>query len=117
MSLWSCWVPFDDATVENGCMMVVPGSHRCGPCPHEHTQDDYVIPESQYDVAAVKSVPMPRGAGLFFHSLLIHRTAPNSSGHPRRAITMSYMSGKHRYNGKQPEPEYPSIGAHAADLR
>ena len=24
----SCWIALDDATVENGCMHVVPGSHR-----------------------------------------------------------------------------------------
>ncbi|HVX43398.1 MAG TPA: phytanoyl-CoA dioxygenase family protein [Mycobacteriales bacterium] len=110
MSLWSCWVPFDDATPENGCMMVVPGSQNGGARPHQVIQDDYVIPPQAYDEAALRTVPMRRGTGLFFHSLLIHQTAPNTSGNPRRAITMSYLAGQHRYVGSPPEPEYPAIG-------
>lgn len=110
MSLWSCWVPFDDATPENGCMMVVPGSHNGGARRHERTEDDYVIPAQMYDEADMQAVPMRRGTGLFFHSLLIHETAPNTSGRPRRAITMSYLAGKHRYVGPDPEPDYPPIG-------
>jgi hypothetical protein len=109
MSLWSCWVPLDDATAENGCMMVIPGSHRGGPRPHEHTQHDYVIPTEHYDIDAMTTVPMMRGTGLFFHSLLIHGTAPNTSQRPRRAITMSFMGGRHSYNGAEPSPTYPSI--------
>jgi phytanoyl-CoA hydroxylase len=27
----SCWLALDDATVDNGCMTVVPGSHHGGP--------------------------------------------------------------------------------------
>jgi ectoine hydroxylase-related dioxygenase (phytanoyl-CoA dioxygenase family) len=30
MALWSCWMPFDPATLENGCMTAIPGSHKRG---------------------------------------------------------------------------------------
>ena len=32
----SCWVALDDATVENGCMTVIPGSHQWGPIAREY---------------------------------------------------------------------------------
>ncbi len=109
MSLWSCWLPLDDATVENGCMLVIPGSHAGGGLPHEATRDDYVIPDSQYDLDAVIPVPMRRGSGLFFHSLVVHGTAANTSGKSRRAITMSYFGAEHRYTGDGETPEHPVV--------
>lgn len=109
MSLWSCWIPFDDATIENGCMMVIPGSHRDGP--QRHVQDgDYIIPTEDHDVDALLPVPMSRGTGLFFHSLLIHATAANTSAQPRRAVTMSYMGAEHQYTGDGTAPDYPLVG-------
>ncbi len=108
MSLWSCWIPFDDATIENGCMMVIPGSHRTGARRHVH-EDDYVIPSADYDADALRAVPMARGTGLFFHSLLIHATAANTSAQPRRAVTMSYMGAGHRYIGDGTAPAYPTV--------
>jgi|DewCreStandDraft_1066081.scaffolds.fasta_scaffold00313_33 ectoine hydroxylase-related dioxygenase (phytanoyl-CoA dioxygenase family) len=106
MQLWSCWMPFDPATLENGCMMAIPGSHKRGALPHVHVQDDYVIPEQYYDPKELVPIPMKPGSGLFFHSLLIHGTAENRSQMPRRAITMSYMAAEYRYTGKPPKPEY-----------
>ena len=49
MALWSCWMPFEPAMLENGCMTAIPGSHKRGALPHEHVTDDYVIPEAHYD--------------------------------------------------------------------
>ncbi len=111
MSLWSCWVPFDDATLDNGCLTVVPGSHRRGALPHVQTEDNFVVPAEHYDETALVPVPMRRGSALFFHSLLLHGSAANTSGAPRRAVTMSYLGPGHRYTGKPPAPEYPTVGA------
>jgi ectoine hydroxylase-related dioxygenase (phytanoyl-CoA dioxygenase family) len=109
MELWSCWMPFDPATIENGCMEVIPGSQAGGALPHLRVTDDYVIPAEHYDREALVPVPMRPGSGLFFHSLLIHGTAPNTSPRPRRAITMSYMAAEYRYTGQPPKPEYLRI--------
>lgn len=108
MSLWSCWLPLDDATLENGCMLVIPGSQGQA-LPHQQTQDDYVIPDQHYDLDAVVPVPMRRGSGLFFHSLLVHGTAANTSGQSRRAITMSYFGAEHGYAGDGARPDYPVV--------
>ena len=67
MVLWSRWMPFDLATLENGCMMANPGSHKRGPLPHVHVTNvnadgstDYVggISEEHYDQQEVASIPM-----------------------------------------------------------
>src|SRR5438309_968787 len=35
----SCWIALDDATLENGCMWVIPGSHLVGDAPHQRAGD------------------------------------------------------------------------------
>jgi phytanoyl-CoA hydroxylase len=106
MALCSCWLALDTATLENGCMTALPGSHRTGPLPHVTVPDDFIVEEKEYDTGRVVPLPMPAGAGLFFHSLLLHGTAPNTSSKPRRAIALSYMSSQSRYIGKGPKPSY-----------
>jgi ectoine hydroxylase-related dioxygenase (phytanoyl-CoA dioxygenase family) len=106
MALCSCWFPLDDATLENGCMVVLPGWHKRGPLEHVSVTDDYVIAEGQFDPAAGVAVPMRAGSGLFFHSLLPHYTGPNRSDRWRRAIALSYMSARSRYTGSGESPHY-----------
>lgn len=106
MDLCSCWFPLDDATLENGCMAVLPGWHKKGSLPHVNVTDDFVVDEKFYDPSTMVSVPMRAGGGLFFHSLLPHYTAPNRSRAWRRAIALSYMSAKSRYTGEGEGPVY-----------
>ena len=108
MNLASCWIAFDPATTENGCMMAISGSHKFGPLPHVNVTDDYVIPEAHYDTTKLIPIEMEPGDGLAFHSLLIHGTAQNKSAWPRRAVTLSYMSAASKYVGRnreKPEPK------------
>lgn len=112
MELCSCWLAIDEATTENGCMGVIAGAHRGGALPHVHVTDDYVIAPRHYAAAARTLVPMPAGAGLFFHSLLPHATEPNRSAHWRRAIALSYMSARSTHTDPGGGPVYfPIAGA------
>ncbi|MBI2298720.1 MAG: phytanoyl-CoA dioxygenase family protein [Armatimonadetes bacterium] len=108
MDLASCWIAFDDATVTNGCLTVVPGSHLRGPLPHVSVTDDYVVPEEHYVPAELIPVEMRAGTGLVFHSLLLHGSAPNESPRPRRAVTISIMPAEARYT-RDSKPEYYGI--------
>ncbi len=109
MTQWSCWMPFDPATPENGCMTAITGSHMGGPLPHMHVADDYVVPDERYDGTAAVALPMAPGSGLFFHSLVLHGTAENRSAQPRRAVTMTYMATASRYTSQAPKPDYLRI--------
>jgi len=85
------WIALDPATVENGCMHVIPGSHRDGPRPHFHDRDCQL---SDDDVAVERDVvvPLPPGGAMFFSSLLHHGTPPNRSPQRRRALQFHYAS-------------------------
>lgn len=108
MSLWSCWLPLDDTDEANGCMLVIPRSHHGGALPHERRDHDFVIDGQHVDGASTVAVPMRRGSGLLFHSLVVHATSANTSDRPRRAITMSYMGEAHADSRTTPRV-YPTI--------
>ncbi len=85
------WIALDPATPENGCMHVLPGSHRDGPRPHYHDRDCQLADE---DVAVERDlmVPLAPGGALFFSGLLHHATPPNFSPEPRRALQFHYAA-------------------------
>jgi hypothetical protein len=83
------WIALDAATVENGCMCVVPGSHRRGPQPHFHLRDWQLCDRDVPRVGSV-AIPLPPGGCLFFHGLLHHGTPANRSPFRRRAVQLHY---------------------------
>jgi len=89
------WIALDAATVENGCMQVIPGTHLAGPTPHYHLRDCQIADERvQVDRAVV--VPLQPGGVLFFSGLIHHGTPPNASGDRRRALQFHYAAANCR---------------------
>lgn len=112
MELVTCWMALDDATVENGCMRFLPGSHRLGPLEHHHLEGPHIVPEGWEELSQRPdevAVELKAGSCSFHHSLVLHETAPNRSPHPRRAMTTAYMSAQSRYTGNPPQPEFLSV--------
>lgn len=83
------WIALDPATVENGCMHVIPGSHREGPVVHWKRRD-WQICDSDVDSARDVMAVLRPGGCLFFHGLLHHGTPANRSPHRRRALQFHY---------------------------
>ena len=84
----------DDATVENGCLEVVPGSHREGVQSQRAIEGfgSLEIDPAKYDQSRLMPVPVKAGAVIFFGPFLVHRSLPNQSGADRRALLFSYQS-------------------------
>jgi phytanoyl-CoA hydroxylase len=83
------WVALDEATTENGCMIVIPGSHRQGPVVH-FKRRDWQICDTQVNNEWAVAVPLQPGGCLLFHSLIHHGTPTNNSGLRRRAVQFHY---------------------------
>lgn len=83
----------DDSTVENGCLWVVPGSHRLGPVPLGEDGDAFARNELDIEEAERDAVPVELDAGdiVLFGPYLLHRSAPNRSDRGRRALLYSYQ--------------------------
>lgn len=100
-SLTAVWIALDDATVENGCLWVLPGSHRRGVIYPAREQDDprfdctteaFDFPYRDEDAVPVE---IPAGTALIFNGYLLHRSLQNSGRHGyRRALANHYMSAE-----------------------
>lgn len=89
----------DDSTVDNGCLWVIPGSHRDGPWQTRSDGDDFAgneVDEDRYASAEQVPVELPAGSTVSFGSLLVHRSAPNTSDQGRRALLYSYQPAGRR---------------------
>jgi ectoine hydroxylase-related dioxygenase (phytanoyl-CoA dioxygenase family) len=77
----------DEATVDNGCLHVIPGSHKLGNLKVKRYAKGQI--EDQVDVStAVPCEAMP-GDVVMFTSYTVHGSTPNTTDKPRR----SYING------------------------
>jgi hypothetical protein len=90
----TCWLALDDADVENGCLWVLPGSHRHGTRQHHNTGGPFRQGYDGDDVGV--PVPVRKGSVLVFSSLLMHRSGPNVTDRPRRAWIIQFCGASAR---------------------
>jgi phytanoyl-CoA hydroxylase len=80
-------VHLDDADMENGCLCVIPGSHKEGLLKHVGR---HYLDHRQYPVSMGTPCPAKAGDVLFFNYLTIHGSDPNRSNRNRRNILFQY---------------------------
>ena len=90
-----CWIALDRATVENGCMQVIPGTHLEGPVAHFHHRDCQ-IPDERVQTNRAIAIPLAPGGVLFFSGLIHHGTPPNYSSDTRHAVQFHYAAANCR---------------------
>ncbi len=89
----TCWMALDDATLENGCMHYIPGSHKLGLIKHKEIKNTpHLIPDVDFDVGIEKPVPIPAGACIFHSLLVLHSSKANTSDKSRRAWALHYAN-------------------------
>ena len=89
-------VMLDDAGLDNGCMLMIPGAHERGPL--RHTIDGWhqvgCTDPTQWSDESVHVPITPRAGGIsIHHCLMLHGTGPNITGAPRRGLTFHYRAG------------------------
>lgn len=100
-SLAGGWIAMDDATIENGCLWVIPGSHAHGVLWPQHRHNDKRFDcagEAQnYPYTDDDAVPVEvkKGSIVYFNGYLLHRSLPNrkTTGY-RRALVHHFMSAE-----------------------
>ncbi|MCG9132552.1 phytanoyl-CoA dioxygenase family protein [Candidatus Poribacteria bacterium] len=114
----SCWLALDDATVDSGCMHVMPKSHKdeqfsvearaafnaasekANESGHEPPPNPWTE-RGKLDISHGTPVELKAGECMFHHCLNWHGTPPNVTDHQRRAFVMIFMAQDVCYNNAQ----------------
>jgi hypothetical protein len=91
----TCWLALDDADLDNGCLWVIPGSHRAGTVPHRNGDGPFRVGREGDGDEGIP-VPVARGSVLVFSSLLMHRSGPNTTDRSRRAWIIQFCGAEAR---------------------
>ncbi|NQZ70041.1 MAG: phytanoyl-CoA dioxygenase family protein [Lentisphaeria bacterium] len=89
----SAWLAIDDATISNGCLKIVPGSHlqlQTHSQAESGTAFPIRVPDEQVETMNQIDVEMKQGDILIFHDMLLHSSYPNESGMDRWSLIPTY---------------------------
>jgi ectoine hydroxylase-related dioxygenase (phytanoyl-CoA dioxygenase family) len=93
----TAWIAIDEATPENGCLRVIPGSHRSQQLAR-HQQNDapglalnLELDAEQFDESQARDIVLEPGQISYHDVFLYHGSEPNFSDRPRRGMTLRYM--------------------------
>ena len=87
-------VCLDDMTKENGCLLVVPESHK-GPI-LDHHLDGYfagAVTDESFDDSDAKKIELRAGGVSIHHVRALHGSLPNTSSNQRRLLLFQYCAG------------------------
>ena len=87
-------VCIDDMTEENGCLLVVPGSHK-GPIYDHHLDGHFAgaVTVDDFDYTAAEKIELKAGGISIHHVRTLHGSLPNTSPNPRRLLLLQYCAG------------------------
>jgi ectoine hydroxylase-related dioxygenase (phytanoyl-CoA dioxygenase family) len=111
----SLWVALDDATLANGCMFYLPGTHLSARFDNvgigKNISDLFTIYPEWKEIEPV-GCPCPAGSAVLHHGLVAHGAGANMTNRPIRAMTCAYMPDGSVFNGKRnvlPEAYFQSL--------
>ncbi|MCL4506378.1 MAG: phytanoyl-CoA dioxygenase family protein [Chloroflexi bacterium] len=96
--LITLWTALDPATIANGCVQVIVGSHRLGVVNPQHPSAFLTEEQARELASAEKIVNLELGAGecVLLHNWLLHASDVNHTDIPRRAYSVCYMDANTR---------------------
>ena len=111
--LLTAWIALDDATLENGCMTYVPGSHRHGifPITTDPVRPVHHIPDTgDLDLPGAVPCPVSAGSTIFHHGCSLHNSADNHTDTWRKALILHFSTSDAA--SERAEPNEPvSLGS------
>ena len=91
---YTIWMPLQDTNTKNGCLQVIPGSHKLN--------SQLRSPSLPVDFEGVRQelrsylidVPLKAGEAILFNHALMHASPPNKTSQPRIAVTYGFVPKK-----------------------
>jgi ectoine hydroxylase-related dioxygenase (phytanoyl-CoA dioxygenase family) len=94
--LATLWTALDPATVANGCVQIIPGSHKLGLLSKRgHTISKEHEAQFCHKEKTVY-VELKPGEVFLMHNFLLHRSDVNNTDNPRRGFSVCYMDARTR---------------------
>lgn len=94
----TAWIAIDDSDAENGCMRVIPGSHRDGIVSHGTSKRsgnllsiNQEIPDEFVDTSHAIDLELTAGQISVHHGQLFHASMPNTSNRRRCGLTVRFI--------------------------
>lgn len=93
----SIWLPLQDTTKENGCLRVIPGTHKKGIIPHEprssrdHGACRLSFLPGERELPNTVYCEIPAGSAVLFSNKLCHSSLGNHTAQHRRAFILTYQ--------------------------
>ena len=100
----SIWVALDRATLANGCLWYMPGTHKTARIDNSGIGANIASLFNIYPEWATMSAvpaPCPAGSAVFHNGLTAHGAGANMTRFPRRAMTCAYMPDGSTFNGQK----------------
>ena len=96
-NLISVWLALGDENKNNGCLYVIPESHRLE-IPHERFNEDLFLKDNDVQnellIKNAEAVELQKGDVLFFHSKLFHAAGRNNTSRTKLSVVFTfYESG------------------------
>lgn len=108
------WIALDNMTEANGCLRVVPGSHKWGRIPglpanpgHDLSTIHDHLNEEQKSAFVDKPLPMAKGWAVFMHPHLLQASGENNTEEVSRAMSITLM--KSGVKTETPDPVLPGV--------
>jgi hypothetical protein len=106
------WVPLCDITIENGPLMVIPGSHYSNyPTLRAPTMRYFFDHDIEMAMKQLEPILVKAGTAVVLNQSLVHYSPPNTSGRIRKAITagLKTKDAQMIFHFKDPENPTSSI--------
>jgi chlorinating enzyme len=98
------WIALDDSKVENGCLRVVPGSHRTASVYHHRLDErpglaiNQIVDDARFDAEAAVPIELEAGQMSIHDVYMIHGSAANRSPRRRAGLAVRYMPATSLYD-------------------
>ena len=115
-NMLTAWVALVDVDEDNGCVEMVPGSHKWGLLPEsDFFEQDLDVLQGKIEEVSGKpfeTVPMrlPAGSLSIHHCLTIHGSRPNRTPDPRVSMVVHMMPDGTRYKSGTPADPHYNVG-------
>lgn len=96
----SVWIALRDATIANGCMSFLPGTHALGALPPVNLADPRdLLAQASTPATTPVTCPLKAGSATFHNGLTFHCAGPNTSDAMREALAIIYMPDETIFDG------------------